>query len=109
MRRGRRGFTLVEVLLVVVILGLLALIAIPRFAHSGSQAKVNACKANIVLLNKQIELYRADYCEDIPDQTIFEHVVLNYLGMFPDGPPECPFGDPYVFVADKQRVVPHNH
>ena len=107
---GKKGFTLVEVLLVVVILGLLAMVAIPRFVHSGTDAKTNACKANVALLNSQIELYAATNDGTYPaDQAEFGTLILNNTDLFPDGPPACPYGDPYVYNATTKRVTAHSH
>lgn len=47
----RKGFTLVEIMIVVAIIGLLAAIAIPNFVKARQTAQANACIANL----KQIE------------------------------------------------------
>ena len=54
--RTKLGFTLVELLVVVLILGALAFVAIPRIGQSSTTAKNNACDTNVDLLNSQIEL-----------------------------------------------------
>ena len=109
-RRRRRGFTLIELLLVVVILGLLAAVAIPRLAHSGGDAKKNACKANIALVNSQIELWAVNNDGTYPaDQTEFATNILNNTNIFPDGAPECGYGTGYVYDAATKRVEPHSH
>ena len=51
-----KGFTLVELMIVVLILGALATITIPRIIGGAALARVNACKTNVMILNKQIEL-----------------------------------------------------
>lgn len=101
----QKGFTLVELLTVVLILGAIAAVAIPRFTNSGKMAKINACKTNIQLINQQIEKFRLD--------TNAWPINYNELSQnpdyFPDGPPECPFGAPYTINGSIHRVQEHNH
>ena len=59
--RGKKGVTLVELLIVVLILGALAAIAIPRLTQSADTAKTNGCKTNVDIINSQIELYAAEF------------------------------------------------
>jgi len=104
---SRRGFTLVELLVVVLILGALAFIAIPRISQSSTTAKVNACKTNVDLLNSQIELYYATtgaWPATLGDIT----ADANY---FPDGAPVCPFSPPtsYSYSTTSHRVSEHSH
>ena len=111
MRRTHKiGFTLVEVLLVVVILGLLAMVAIPRFAQSGTDAKATACKANVALLNSQIEMYATTNNGTYPaNATDFATMITGNKNLFPDGAPVCPYGTAYVLDPTSKHVTPHAH
>ena len=57
----RRGFSLVEILIVVAILGILAAIVLPEFQAHTQQAKEAAAKDNLRILRQQIELYAAQH------------------------------------------------
>ena len=63
----RAGFTLVEVLLVVVILAILAATVIPQFTESGENAKTSSLTFNLHTLRSQIELYRLQHNGLTPD------------------------------------------
>ena len=53
-----KGFTLVEILIVVVILGILAAIVIPQFTNASESAKASSSVSQLQALRSQIELYR---------------------------------------------------
>lgn len=55
---AKSGFTLVEILIVVVILGILAAIVIPQFTNASSQAKEASLRSNLQSVRAQIELYK---------------------------------------------------
>ena len=102
--RSEKGFTLVELMIVVLILGALAAIAIPRIMGGAQAARISACSTNIDMLNSQIELYNAtegDWPATLPDMT-------NDPNYFPDGAPICPLGTPYNYNAN-HRVDVHVH
>ena len=59
-RRNISGFTLIEIMVVVVILGLLAVLVAPRVIGRLATAKDKAARAQIELLGTTLDLYRAD-------------------------------------------------
>jgi len=106
----RKGFTLVEVLLVVLILAVLASVVIPRIAESAGDAKDAKCDANIANLRRALELYAVDNDGEYPvDNNRFQNDILENTAYFPHGKPVCPYGDPYVFVPATDTITSHSH
>jgi general secretion pathway protein G len=64
-RRGRTGFTLIEMLIVIVIISILALIVIPRLMGAGRKAKEAALRGDLHQLRNAIQQFEAD-CGDYP-------------------------------------------
>jgi general secretion pathway protein G len=56
----KKGFTLVELLIVIIIIAILAAIVVPKFADSGLRSKEAALKSNLKLLRNAVELFKAD-------------------------------------------------
>jgi general secretion pathway protein G len=103
----KRGVTLIELLIVVVILAALAMIAIPRVSQSASTAKRNACATNIDLVNSAIEMYQIDSPTGAWPATLA--AVTGSVTYFPDGAPTCPFGTAYAWNAATHRVIATTH
>ncbi|MFH1776088.1 MAG: prepilin-type N-terminal cleavage/methylation domain-containing protein [Candidatus Omnitrophota bacterium] len=98
--RNRKGFTLIEVLFVVIIIAVLAAIALGRITTTTATAKANACKANQSIMNTQIEQYRLDtgsWPSGISD-------VTGSTTYFPDGAPTCPESGTYSMDAVTYRT-----
>jgi general secretion pathway protein G len=66
-RKARSGFTLVEILIVVVILGILAAIVIPQFTSASESAKASSLVSQLQTIRSQIELYQVQHNGDYPD------------------------------------------
>lgn len=76
----RRGFTLVEVLIVVVILGILAATVLPQFTSSAEDAKESALVQDLQTVRSQIELYRLQHSATYPAAgTTIEQEFLDAL------------------------------
>ncbi|MDP2867079.1 MAG: prepilin-type N-terminal cleavage/methylation domain-containing protein [Elusimicrobiota bacterium] len=59
-KRLRGGFTLIELMIVVAIIGILAAIAVPKFADLISKSREGATKANLASVRSAIKIYYAD-------------------------------------------------
>jgi general secretion pathway protein G len=64
--KAKSGFTLVEILIVVVILGILAAIVIPQFTNASTEAKTNSLMSNLQTARSQIQLYKVQHNDDLP-------------------------------------------
>lgn len=107
--RKRSGFTLIEILAVVVILGILAVVVVPRVLASSATAKVNACYQNKAAINTAIEKWYFDSGTWPLDALTDIAANMNY---FPEGIPVCPV-DGTVYAMDpligNYRVAGHAH
>jgi len=74
MRRSEyyKGFTLIEVLIVVIIMAVLAATIIPQFSSSTTDAKTSSLEFNLRTIRSQIELYRLHHNGKLPELANFE-------------------------------------
>ncbi len=64
--KAKSGFTLVEILIVVVILGILAAIVIPQFTEASTEAKTSRLCSDLQSVRSQIELYKIQHNDALP-------------------------------------------
>jgi len=70
MKRLHKGFTLVEILIVVIILGILAAIVIPQFTQASTEARLSNLKTNLQTVRSQLLLYATQH-RDTPPGALF--------------------------------------
>jgi general secretion pathway protein G len=66
-RKSKSGFTLVEILIVVIILGILAAIVIPQFTNASQDARRSSVASTVQTLRSQIELWKLQHGDTLPD------------------------------------------
>lgn len=65
-RNNKSGFTLVEIMIVVAIIGLLAAIAIPSFLNARTRSQTSACQNNLRQLSGAVDQYALDHNNTVP-------------------------------------------
>jgi general secretion pathway protein G len=109
---ARKGFTLVELLLVVLVVAILASIVVPRLSGASAEAQKSKCNANWANLIRTLELYAANNNGVYPaNQAAFDAGILNNVTYFPHGSPVCGYGSSYVYVSTsgQETVTQHSH
>ena len=83
--RGR-GFTLIELMIVVAIIGILAMIAIPRFALLLEKAREGATKGNISAIRGASKIYYSDWDSKWPTtlDDNEDYAFSRYIDVFPE-------------------------
>jgi len=105
----KAGFTLVEIMIVVAIIGLLAGIAIPNFIKARETARKNACINNLRLIDGAIQqwaLENGKNSTDTVDSTALHSYIgrggSGYLNLKPSGT-YCPSGGTYTVTTVDAR------
>ena len=101
------GFTLIEVLLVVVILAVLVAMAQSQFGGVRDQANIDIAKSQIGLVEKQIDLYHMTLSNQYPDQLqdLWEEpadseLADKWAGPYLDPLKEDPWGNEYMYEKE---------
>jgi len=98
--RGEQGFTLIELMVVVLIIGILVAIAVPVFINASNNAKLKTAKANLRTLDGAIQTYGAT---NQVDPTSLSDLVPDYIKEIPNDP----LGGSYSFVAATSAAPAH--
>lgn len=107
--RGERGFTLIEVLVVIVILSILAAVIIPRVMDQPDQARVTRARQDVSSLVTALNIYRLDnFTYPSTDQGL-DALIQKPAGLpaapnwkqggYVDRLPTDPWGSPYQYLS----------
>ena len=71
--KKQSAFTLIELLIVVVILGIIAAIVVPQFSIATDDARLSTLRTNLATVRSQLQLYKLEHQDNFPtDNTTFE-------------------------------------
>ena len=101
--RSNKGFTLIELMIVVAIIGILAAIAIPKFADLISKSKEGATKGGLSAVRSSLQVYYGDNEGVFPQDTL---AVLIADGKYINAIPEAKL--PGTGLADSNNVTAYS-
>jgi general secretion pathway protein G len=93
LRLKHRGFTLIELMVVVLILGVLAAVIVPNVIGSADTAKAGAAKQDVASLMQALKLYRLDNGR-YPSGDQGNYKTGGYIGRLP----KDPWGNAYLYA-----------
>ena len=102
MKMSNKGFTLVEIMIVVAIIGLLAAIAIPNFVRARTTAQTNACIGNLRQIDGAKQVWAIEQQQTDSVTPTMATLSPNYIKR----EPRCPAGSSTAYTVNSVSVLP---
>lgn len=112
-RQSQNGFTLIEIMVVVVILGILAALVAPNVIQNVSEARINKAKSDIRVIESQLEMFRLHAFRYPSTDEGLDALVTppgdadaadRWKGPYLDKVPKDPWGRPYLYLSPGSRA-----
>ncbi|MDQ6998535.1 MAG: type II secretion system major pseudopilin GspG [Mariprofundus sp.] len=97
-KKNQEGFTLLEIMVVLVIIGVLAALVAPRFLERADEAKVEATKVQMKNIGQALKLYRLQHGK-YPNSGDGLNVLTSGSKRYLDTIPKDPWGNDYVYLS----------
>jgi len=104
-----RGFTLIEIMVVVVIMGIMAALIVPKLMGRADDARITAAKADISTLMSELKLYKLDNQRYPTTEQGLQALITKptsgpsangwKTGGYTEKLPKDPWGNPYQYLA----------
>ena len=116
MRKQQSGFTLIEVMVVVAILGILATIVMTNVVGKDEQARVTAAKTGLAQISNALEMYKLDNHKYPTTDEGLEALVQKAAsaktfpqgGYIKGGLPKDPWGNPFQYIVPGSNGRPYD-
>lgn len=95
--KRNRAFTLVEIMIVVLIIGILMAIAVPNFVKARESSRKQTCISNLKQIDQAKEQWAMDNRKNAGDAAAFTDIVG--ANAYLKSQPECPSGGTYTVAA----------
>ncbi|WP_457679883.1 type II secretion system major pseudopilin GspG [Thermovibrio sp.] len=112
--KSRKAFTLIELMIVIVILGLLAAVVVPKFLKRGEEAKFTTTKLQMKHIEEALKLYKLDNSlyptteqglKALVKKPEVPPVPRNWKGPYLDKVPKDAWGNNFIYVSDGQHFT----
>jgi general secretion pathway protein G len=107
--RAQRGFTLIEIMVVVVIMGVLAALVVPKLLNRTGESKVAAAKVDIATIMQALKLYKLDNQRYPTTEQGLQALIEKptggpaangwKAGGYVEKMPKDPWGNPYQYLS----------
>ena len=105
--RNKKGFTLVELMVVILIIGILVAIAVPIFNNARASAQRRTCQANLRTMDGAIQTWKADNPADTDAYpSTIDGVAQDLVGGYIKAMPVCPTDNSSYTVPSGGGSVP---